>query len=161
MKKKIVELSKKLEQHIVETLIKRKMVTPDLNQSIEDIIKTNKDMESKYYDAIEEIEQNLLIKYVESVKKFNKAYFANKQEAIRQQRKAENIDIDALIRKINGNYMKSSKHDQYSEAEEYDDEEDEEEEEEDYEVEKRESSSSCTPYASKGRKSLHNKTTAP
>ena len=85
-------------------------------------------MESKFYDSKEEIEQNLLVKYVESVKKFNKAYFANKQEAIRQQRKMENINIDELIRKINGNYMKNAKHEHYSE--------------EDYEVEKRGSSSS-------------------
>lgn len=85
-------------------------------------------MESKFYDTIEEIEQSLLIKYVDSVKKFNKAYFTNKQEAIRQQRKIENIDIDALIRKINGNYMKGVKPEQYSEDE--------------YEVEKRGSSSS-------------------
>jgi hypothetical protein len=147
MKKKIVDLSKKLEQHIVETLIKRKLIPQESNQSIEEIIKIHKDMEPKFYDAIEEIEQNLLIKYVDSVRKFNKAYFANKQEAIRQQRKIENIDIDSLIRKINGNYMKNSKHEHYSE--------------DDFEVEKRESSSSCTPYNSRGRKHHYNKTTAP
>lgn len=147
MKKKILDLSKKLEQYIIDALVKRKMIPPDCNQSIDEIINKNKDMESKFYDSIEEIEQNLLVKYVESVKKFNKAYFANKQEAIRQQRKMENINIDELIRKINGNYMKNAKHEHYSE--------------EDYEIEKRGSSSSCTPYNSRGRKHYHNKTTGP
>ena len=147
MKKKIVDLSKKLEQHIFETLVKMKMILSDSNQSIEEIIKNNKDMESKFYDTIEEIEQNLLISYVDSVKKFNKAYFANKQEAIRQQRKIENIDIDSLIRKINGSYMKNSKHEHYSE--------------DDYEMEKHGSSSSCTPYNSRVQRHHYNKTTAP
>jgi hypothetical protein len=114
-------------------------------------------MENTFYNAIEEIEQNLLIKYVDSVKRFNKAYFANKQEAIRQQRKIDGDNIDSLIRKINENYMKNgnSLDNNVKEEEDYS-------EEMSYEVEKRgESSSSCTPYNLKSRKDLHNKTTGP
>jgi len=139
MKKKIHDMSKRLEQFIHESLVKKKMINHDSNQSFEEIIKSNKDMESTLYNTMEEIEQNLLAKYVDSVKKFNKAYFASKQEALRQQRKQEGNDIASLIAKINENYLKNGsnvdniKEEQLSEC--------------DYEVERRESSSSSqTPY---------------
>ena len=63
-------------------------------------------MEEAFYNEIDDIEQNLLSKYVESVRKFNKSYFANKAEALKQQRKLEGNDINSLIAKINENYMK-------------------------------------------------------
>jgi hypothetical protein len=154
MKKKIVELGKRLEQHIFESLVKRKLISADSNQSIEDIIAKNKDMEDTFYNTIEEIEQSLLIKYVESVRKFNKAYFANKQEAIRQQRKQENQDIDSLIAKINSNYLKGGNNMGSDMKEEYS--------QSDYDVEEREeSSSSKTPFMHKPKRSIHNKTTGP
>ena len=155
MKKKIVDLGKKLEQHMIESLVKMKLVSAESNQTIEELIAKNKDMEDTFYNTIEEIEQNLLIKYVESVRKFNKAYFANKQEALRQQSKLEGQDIDSLIAKINANYLKngngienSPRIYQYSQS--------------DYGVEKRdESSSSQTPRHNRDKRNIHNKTTGP
>lgn len=151
MKKKIVDLSKRLEQHMIEQLVKLKLISADCHQTIEDIITKNKAMESTFYNTIEQIEQNLLIKYVESVKKFNKAYFANKQEAIRQQRKQESNDIATLIAKINENYLKNGnnldsamKEDEMSLS--------------DYEVEKRDYSiKEQSPYPYKAKRSIHNK----
>ena len=148
-------MSKRLDQYIYENLVKKKMINHDSNMSIEEIIKNNKDMESTFYNTIEEIEQNLLAKYVDSVKKFNKAYFANKQEALRQQRKQEGNDIASLIAKINENYMKNGSNVDNIKEEQFS-------EEEDYDIEPRESSSSSqTPYNCKSKRGIHNKTTGP
>ncbi len=100
-------MKKRLNQHIFENLVKKKLINPDCNQSIEEIIKENKDMEETFINEIDNNEQNLLAKYVESVKKFNKAYFANKAELLKQQRKSEGNSIDSLIEKIQNNYMKN------------------------------------------------------
>lgn len=64
-------------------------------------------MEETFINEIDNNEQILLSKYVDSVKKFNKAYFANKAEILKQQRKAEGNNIDSLIEKIHNNYMKN------------------------------------------------------
>jgi predicted DNA-binding ribbon-helix-helix protein len=77
---------------------------------MEEIISKNKDMEETFYNSIDEIEQTLLLKYVELVRKFNKAYFANKAENLRQLRKQEGNDIASLIAKINENYIKNGNH---------------------------------------------------
>jgi hypothetical protein len=97
----------------------------------------------------------LLAKYVESVRKFNKTYFAHKTEALRQQRRQEGNDIPSLIAKINENYMKNGSHlDQELNEEDYMQDE--------YEVEKRdETARSVTPYNYRNKRSTHNKTTAP
>ena len=154
MKKKIHDMSKRLDQYIYENLVKKKMINHDSNQSLEEIIKNNRDMESILYNTIEEIEQNLLAKYVDSVKKFNKAYFTNKQEALRQQRKQEGNDIASLIAKINENYMKNGSNVDNIKEEQFS--------EEDYDIEPRESSSSSqTPYNCKTKRAFHNKTTGP
>lgn len=155
MKKKIVDLGKKLEQHIIDNLVKYKLISADSSQSIEAIISKNKNMESTFYNSIEEIEQNLLIRYVESVRRFNKAYFANKQENLRQQRKQEGNDIASLIAKINENYLKNGNNLDSAMKEE-------DISEDDYEIEKREDSPrSHTPYNSRPKRSLHTKTTRP
>lgn len=60
MKKKILDLSKRLEQHIFDVLVKRKLINPDCNQTIEEIIRKNKDMEDTFCHAIDDIEQSLL-----------------------------------------------------------------------------------------------------
>lgn len=132
-----------------------KLISSDSSQSIEDIISKNRDMEATFYNTIEEIEQNLLIRYVESVKKFNKAYFTNKQESLRQQRKQEGNDIASLIAKINENYLKNGNNIDSAMK-------DEDMSEGEYEVEKRDNSSkSHTPYNCRPKRSLHNKTTRP
>lgn len=147
-------MSKRLDQYIYENLVKKKMINHESNQSIEDIIKNNKDMESTFYNTIEEIEQNWLAKYVDSVKRFNKAYFTNKQEALRQQRKQEGNDIASLIAKINENYMKNGSNVDNIKEEHFSEDE--------YEIEPRESSSSSqTPNNYKSKRSIHNKTTGP
>lgn len=155
MKKKISDLGKRLDQYIFENLVKMKMISSDCNQSIEGLIENNKDMENNFVNTIEKVEQDLLIKYVEAVRKFNKAYFANKQEAIRQQRMQEGNDIESLIAKINENYLKNGNGLEDDIKEEY-------LEEEEYEVEKRDSSpNSLTPYNCRPKRDYHMKTTGP
>jgi len=100
-------MRKRLNQNIFENLVKRKLITPDCNQSMEEIIREKKGMEEAFINEIDNIEQTLLSKYVEAGRKFNKAYFANKIEVLKQQRRMEENDITSLISKINENYMKN------------------------------------------------------
>lgn len=113
-------------------------------------------MEETFYNSIDEIEQTLLLKYVDLVRKFNKAYFANKAEALRQQRKQEGNDIASLIAKINENYIKNGnnlssalKEEDYSESY-YDDE-----------VKVESDSRGHTPQNYRSRRDNHHKTTNP
>mgnify|MGYP006273556631 CR=1 FL=1 len=151
MKKKISDLTKRLDQYIIENLVKRKLVNTNTYQSINEVISNNKDKEDTLRNSVQEIEQDLLNRYVEAVRKFNKAYFASKQEAIRQQRKQEGNDIASLVAKINENYMKNCNNLRSDIKEEKlsDDE---------YETEKRESSpNSPTTYNYRSKKDMRNK----
>mmetsp|Transcript_5206 Transcript_5206/g.5969 ORF Transcript_5206/g.5969 Transcript_5206/m.5969 type:complete len:409 (-) Transcript_5206:800-2026(-) len=124
---------------------------------MEEIIAERKDMEQTFFNQIDDIEQSLLSKYVDSVKKFNKAYFSNKAEALKQQRKMEGNDINTLIAKINENYMKNGNNisgDIGCEEDDY--------YQSDYKEDHREDNSrSETPCNYRSRRSTHNKTTGP
>ena len=123
---------------------------------MEEIIKEKKDMEEAFINEIDSIEQSLLSKYVESGRKFNKAYFANKVEVLKQQRRMEGSDISALIAKINENYMKNGSNltGELNDEEEYF--------QSDYhEIKREEHSRSHTPINYRDRRDTHMKTTGP
>jgi len=111
-------------------------------------------MEETFINEIDNSEQNLLAEYVESVKKFNKAYFPRKAESLEQRRKTEGSNIDTLIEKIHNNYMKNPNNLAG----------DVKQDDEDYyqsEYDAKRNSRSRTPMNYRPRRDTHMKTTGP
>lgn len=118
-------------------------------------------MEETFINEIDSSEQNLLAEYVESVKKFNKAYFPRKAESLEQRRKTEGSNIDTLIEKIHNNYMKNPSN-LAGDVKHHNEQDDDEYYQSEYDANNyKRNSRSRTPMNYRPRRDTHMKTTGP